>query len=288
MRSELDCIACAVNQMLNTVRIASDDPEKHKEVLRAVLEYLVKADWSRTPADLSSDLYQLVYKMTGNTDPYKEIKRQQNETALRLVPEMYRMVNDSEDKLRTAAKLAVVGNIIDCGIRRDHNIVEELRAGMQLPMAVDDFDKFRQMFKNASRIFYACDNAGEIVFDRVFIEQMKQERPEVEIIACVRGGPVLNDATRDDAILVGLDKVARIVDTGLAAIGVLLHRVSDELKHLINQSDIIVSKGQGNFETLDEITDGRVFFILRAKCPMIAQKFNVRLNDIIFKHYKKT
>ncbi|MCD6386323.1 DUF89 family protein [Candidatus Sumerlaeota bacterium] len=286
MRSELDCIACAVKQMLDTVRIASGDQAKHKEVLHAVLQYLIKADWNRSPADLSSELYHLVYKMTGNPDPYKDIKRQQNETALGLLPEMRRMVNESQNKLHTAAKLAVVGNIIDCGIRRDHNIVEELNAGMQLPMAVDDFDEFRRMFDRASLLFYACDNAGEIVFDRIFIEQMKQERPEIEIIACVRGGAILNDATREDAEFVGLDRVARVVDTGVAAIGIPLSQINDKLKHLINRSDIIISKGQGNFETLDEITDGRVFFILRAKCPMIAEKFNVRLNDIVFKHYK--
>ncbi len=286
MKGELDCIACAVKQILNTARVATDDHELHKKVLREVMAYLLKSDWEDSPADVSTGAYHLLHRITQNPDPYKEMKREQNKNALRLLPDMYRMIEQSEDKLHTAAKLAVVGNIIDCGIRQDHDITFELESGMKLDMAVDEFEEFRRMLQDAERVFYACDNAGEIVFDRLFMEQIKAAKPHIDLIACVRGGLILNDVTREDAEVVGIHNIARLVDTGLAAIGIPLDKISTELRSLMEQSDIIISKGQGNFETLDELTNGKVFFILRAKCDLIAAKFNVPLNAIVFERFK--
>ncbi len=286
MRGELDCIACAVQQVLNTARVATDDEQKHEAVLREVIKYLSEVDWSQSPAITSTGAYHLLHRLTDNPDPYREMKREQNTAAQAVIPEMHLLIEEADDRLHTAARIAIVGNIIDCGIRQDHNIVDEMQKGMQLPVAVDDFEDFRRMFEKADKIFYALDNAGEIVFDKAFIEELKYEQPAVEIVACVRGGPILNDATIEDARELKLDDVATVIDTGIDAIGVPLNQVSDETIRHIEESDIIISKGQGNFETLDEITDGRVFFILRAKCPLIAGKFDVPLNSIIFEHYK--
>lgn len=286
MKRELDCVACVVQQVLNTARIATSDEKKHEQVLREVMRYLHKADWNVTPAALSTKAYAIVHKITGNPDPYRAIKEKQNKLALKLLPEIKRLLERSKDRLHTAAKLAVVGNIIDCGQGRIPDVIAELRADMKLPMAIDDFADFRRAFMRAKRIFYACDNAGEIVFDKVFMQEMKRERPDIELIACVRGSPILNDATLKDAHSVRLTEVAQVIDTGIAAIGMPLPLLPNRVRRLIDSSDIIISKGQGNFETLDEITDGRVYFILRAKCTLIASKFDVPLHAIIFKHFK--
>ncbi|MCX7765500.1 MAG: ARMT1-like domain-containing protein [Candidatus Sumerlaeia bacterium] len=288
MRRELDCVACVVQQVLNTARIATNDERKHEQVLREVMRYLHKADWNVTPAALSTKAYALVHKITNNPDPYKAIKEKQNKLALKLLPEIKRLLARSKDRLHTAGRLAVIGNIIDCGQGRIPDVIAELKADLKLPMAIDDFADFRRAFMRAKRIFYACDNAGEIVFDKVFMQEMKRERPDIELIACVRGSPILNDATLKDAQAVNLTEVAQVIDTGIAAIGMPLSLLPARVHRLLDSSDIIISKGQGNFETLDEITDGRVYFILRAKCMLISRKFNVPLHSIIFKHYKQS
>jgi uncharacterized protein with ATP-grasp and redox domains len=286
MEGKLDCIACAVKQLLNTVRMATPDEKIHHDVMHEVLRYLLDADWSQSPAVVSTGAYHLLNDMTGNKDPFLALKKYQNTTAMGLLATMQQAVKEADDPLHTAAKIAIIGNIIDCGIQHEHDIQEEFETGMRLTMAVDDFELFRERLNHAQRLFYACDNAGEIVFDRVFMEQILKHKPDIELVACVRGGPILNDATREDADITGISDIVHVIDTGIDAIGIPLTQVSDETRNYLDTSDIIISKGQGNFETLDEITDGRVFFILRAKCPLIAEKFGVPLNSIIFEHFE--
>jgi uncharacterized protein with ATP-grasp and redox domains len=236
----------------------------------------------RSPAELSSPAYFMLHKITGTDDPYEKMKKRQNEVALSIYDEMKKDVRNSDDPLHTAAKLAVIGNAIDCGVGFGTDIIPEVEQGIKKDFAVDNFQQFKLLFSNAKSILYLCDNAGEIVFDKIFIEQMLNARPELNITAAVKPKPILNDATLDDAKTIAMDKITKVITTGSNYIGVTFHLISDELKKLFLDADIIISKGQGNFETLDTHSK-KTFFLLKAKCELIANELGVPLNSIVFK-----
>ena len=280
MRTYLDCIPCFLRQALEAARAATDDENIHRRVLDSVAEMIPQLSLGVTPPEIAQQTYRLVHQITGNNDPYKDAKTKANQTALALYPRLKEAVVASDDSLLTACKLAIAGNSIDLAppsspIHLD-SVVE---SALNMPLAIDNYHEFRESIDNSECILYLGDNAGEIVFDRVLIEELRRMKA-LEITFVVRERPIINDATRHDALSIGLDRVAAIVSSGSDAPATILSQCSSEMLALYHSADTIVAKGQGNYESLSG-ERGNIFFMLRAKCPVVARPLNVNVGDAI-------
>ena len=277
MKTYLDCFPCFLSQALRAARIATDDEKKIKKVLDDVGMMLRNIPLESTPPETGRLIYHKVGEITGNSDPYREIKNESTKTALSLYPFLKSEVEKSTDKLLTAIRIAIAGNVIDFGANWDFDLKDEIEEVLKKGFAVCDYGEFKDCLDEADEIFYIADNAGECVFDRILIEEMK--RP---VIYAVRDVPVINDATYEDAVQAGIDKVATILSSGTDAPGAILETCSSEFKEVYNNSKFIISKGQGNYEAL--YNEKRpIFFLLKAKCGVIADDMGVGKGDIVLK-----
>ena len=274
MKTTLDCIPCLFRQALETARMFSKDPTVHERLLKDVLGWCRDMDMNKPAPVMGQRIHRRLRRLTGLKDPYRSAKDAQNKMALSLLPALRRELARSGDRLGLAARMAIAGNIIDMGAYGDiglkgvhkavqHALAEPLRGGLPA---------FRLAAKKARSILYLADNAGEIVFDRLLIEELGPER----VTVAVRGNPVLNDAVLADARAAGLHNLARVIDNGSDAPGTLLEETSPEFKALFKTADLVIAKGQGNYETLSE-APRRVYFLFKAKCPVIAGRAGVAL-----------
>jgi uncharacterized protein with ATP-grasp and redox domains len=271
MKAFLDCVACTLGQGLRTVRSVTGDPEVHRRVMRAMLAELAQSDLSLTPVELGDVAQRIVARETGVADPYREARQRANTEALRLYPRLKGIVRSSEEPLRTAAKIAIVGNIIDLGAYGDDYDVEgTLERLLQEPFARDDFAKFREAMNRARNVLYLADNAGEVVFDRVLLEEM----PDRRLTVTVKSEPFINDAMLPDAEQVGLTEIARVIEVPIYP------GRTDEFAAAWEEADVIISKGHANFESYDE-AEGPLFFLLLAKCDFVARSAGVQKGEMV-------
>ena len=227
------------------------------------------------PPETGDLIYQKVRKITGVEDPYKKIKESNINEALALYPKLKQAIKNSSNRLLTAIRIAIAGNVIDFGVGKEFNILEDVEKILVQEFAIFDFKEFTYQLNNAKLILYLGDNAGESVFDKILIEEMGKP-----VTYVVRDVPVINDVTVEDAISSGLDDVAEIISSGSSAPGTILNLCSDAFLERFNNADMIISKGQGNYEGLSNV-DRSVFFLLKAKCYVIANNLNVKENDIV-------
>ncbi len=238
---------------------------------------LSKADDSVPPPYLSRDVYNIISEELGVDDPYKEIKKESNRKALNMYSSLKKLVEESEDGLFEAVRIAVIGNIIDFGASQNFRL-EDLPSFKEIPFAVNDYSKLKSDLAKANKVLYIGDNAGEIVFDKVLVELLVDMGKEV--FFAVRSKPIINDATMEDALEVGMNEVAEVIDSGSDAPGIVVDRVTNEFKHLFRDAHVVISKGQGNFETLEDIPR-TVYFLLRAKCSVVADILGANIGDMV-------
>lgn len=277
MKSYLDCIPCFFHQALRIGRMATDDEKKIKELLDEVGIMLKDIPLESTPPETGRLIQRKIREIIGNTDPYKDIKDQSTENSLRLYPALRKEVEKSSDRLLTAVRIAIAGNVIDMGPNKSFSIAEDVDEILRRDFGICDYDKFRHYLSRNDEILYIGDNAGESVFDKVLIEEMERS-----VTYVVRGMPVINDVTYEDAIHAGLDKVATILSSGTDAPGAVLKTCGAEFLELYGKSSFIISKGQGNYESLSEERHP-IFFLLKAKCSVIADDLGVNEDDIILR-----
>ncbi len=277
MRTYLDCIPCFFNQALRAGRIATGNEEKLKKLLDEIGTMLSEIPLESTPPETGMLVYQKVREITGQYDPYRELKRESTEKALALYPAVKRMVETSDDRLLTAIRVAIAGNVIDFGVHSNFDIEAELAEVLTKEFAIFDYDDFKDCLAKAEEVLYIGDNAGESVFDRILIEELKKP-----VTYVVRALPVINDVTYEDAVAAGLDTVASILSSGTPAPGTVLQTCSPEFKEVYRNAEFILSKGQGNYEGLSE-EKRPIFFLLKAKCWVIAHDIGVNEGDIVLK-----
>lgn len=277
MRTYLDCIPCFFAQALKAARIAGADETTQKKLLAEVSKLVPDLLLGSTPPEMGRTVYQLVNKLTGNDDPFREIKKSSNQLILDLYPKLKMMVENSEDRLLTAIRLAAAGNIIDYGAPTSFEIEEEVANCLKRDFTVFDYPDFKQKLDATESVLYLGDNAGEVVFDRLLIEELGKN-----IIYVVRDKPIINDALIEDARDCGIDKIARVISSGSDAPGTVLNLCSREFMEIYRKAPLIISKGQGNFETLSE-EKAPIFFLLKVKCRVIAKDIGCKVNDMILK-----
>jgi uncharacterized protein with ATP-grasp and redox domains len=283
MKAKPDCIVCTYRQALNAARVAGSDPDAQVAILAQVATRLGHPSLNQTPAALSQCVYEAVADVSGIADPYARIKQATNAEALRLLPELEALVRAAPDPLREACRLAIAGNIVDLGIGHLFDLERDVRAILRQPFAIDDYADFRRAVRPGCRALYLGDNSGEIVFDRVLVEHLLQAGTQTTFV--VKDRPIINDATLEDARFCGLTDRAPVITTGSNDIGVYWERTSAEFQAAFARADLVIAKGHGNFETCVDHA-GNFFFLLKAKCEMVAQELGVRLNDLVFAHYR--
>jgi len=282
MKTYLDCFPCIVRQALESARMATNNEILQREILNSVFKELPKVPQTVTPPEIAVTVHRIIKKVSGNKDPYKKVKEKFNKKALQLYSDLKQKINKSDNHLLTAAKLAIAGNIIDFGAGGSNfDLNQNIKEVLSSNLAIDHFNKFKDDILSSSSVLYIGDNAGEIVFDRILIEEIKKYS-EADIFFVVRGEPILNDATIEDAKFVGIDKVAEVISDGYDAPAILLSNSSKELKKAFDSADMVIAKGQGNYETLNEVK-GNIYFLLKAKCLVLAKDIKSNLGDNILK-----
>jgi hypothetical protein len=260
--------------------MASADETIHRRVLNSVAFMIPDLALNATPPEIAQQVYQVVYEITDNRDPYHEAKSRANESAMSCYSRMKDTVDYSNDPLQTACKLAIAGNAIDLGARAEFDSIDSIvedSVGYQLDQ--EHYRQFKESIGQSYLILYIADNAGEIVFDRILIEQLIQIK-KLKIVFVVREKPIINDATSDDALQVGLNKVARIISNGSDAPATILSQCSPKMRGYYQAADLIISKGQGNYESLSDRSEN-IFFLFKVKCPVIARYSGFDLDSLV-------
>lgn len=285
MRTYLDCFPCFVRQALDAARFATDDEQIHARVVQEVLRLAAQMDTHQPPPVIGQHVHRLIRKITEQKDPYDEQKRRSNELALRLYAELEQDVEEAADPFEAAVRLAIAGNILDFGV---NSSLDYAQAEQVINAALDtDFDgqelsAFADCVAQARDILYLGDNAGEVVFDRVLIERL----PYDKVTFVVKESPVINDATMADAQTAGLTDWVKVITNGSDGPGTILQTCSPEFRRRFARADLIIAKGQGNYESLSEV-DKSIFFILKAKCPVIARDLDCVIGEMILRRSKK-
>jgi hypothetical protein len=277
MKTFLDCMPCMMSQALRAGRMGTNDEVKIKKLLDNVGAMMKDICLESIPPEMGDVIYKEVSKITGVADPYKKIKELNIKEALSLYPKLKEIVRNSDNKLLTAIRIAIAGNVIDLGVGKEFNITEDVNKILQQEFGIFDFDEFEKHLENANTILYLGDNAGESVFDKILIEELRKP-----VTYVVRDIPVINDVTYQDAVDSGLDEVAEIISSGTTAPAVILDLCNDKFIEKFNSYDMVISKGQGNYEGLSNV-ERPIFFLLKAKCPIIADDLNTKENDIVLK-----
>ena len=250
--------------------------QQHQVVLQ-VLERLQEIPSGATPPQMGLDIHRLVREITGNPDPYLDVKKDATQKALKMLPKLREIRDRSSQKLETAIRLSITGNIIDLGINKSFELWDEVERVLNQELAINDIVLLHEKLEQAGSILFLADNAGETVFDLLLIETLAKP-----VFYAVKGGPVLNDATREDALAAGIDKVAEILDNGLQAPGTILPLSSPDFQKRFMETELILAKGMGNYETLSEVK-GPIFFLLQVKCPVIARDIGAKIGSTIVK-----
>ncbi len=283
-----ECLPCFLRQVLNVCKVAGIERGESISILRDVSKFLYKElNPEKSPGHNATLIHRLFKEKTGVSDPYKELKEKYNVIALKLETHLRESVFEkAEDKLSVAIRLAALGNVIDFGVPDPFNLEEEVRNFFKTPFAYFDVAILERFLVPGKTVLYVADNAGEIVFDKFLMEELK--KAGLKVVLAVRGGPILNDATVEDALKTGAADIAdELITTGKDFIGVDFEFVSQEFKEHWDRALFVISKGQANFETLDGIDSKDIFFILKAKCNPVAEELRCNRGDLVFLYNKR-
>jgi uncharacterized protein with ATP-grasp and redox domains len=280
---DTECLACIFNQALRVTKELDLDKKRAKEILDMSALMISKMSLDLTPPQNATPMYQQIAYELGVDDLYYDIKKKSIQKARSLAPLAYKILEDSSDKFATATKIAVVGNVIDLASEVSFDLDEELIKTASREFAIDDLNQLYEKIKTAKRVVYLADNAGENVFDQIYLEYLKKEFNELEIFYFVRGEPIINDLCINDLKDDPIKDVVTIINSGVKTPGIIYEDLNEDAKTLFDSADLIISKGMGNYECLSEKKEFPIFFLLKIKCNVVANSLNQQIGDIICK-----
>lgn len=284
MKLSIECLPCLINQAVRMAKVHLDtEAEQRSLVKKIMLEIAAIEDQASAP--YAAQKIQRAFKdALQNQDPYREEKDFYNSEMLKLEGEFWDLVRSAEDRLGVALKLAAAGNIIDFGPGHDlsrEKVLEVIHQTLAKDFPAEAFDALKSDLQAARKLLYLGDNTGEIVFDKIFIRTIKEEYPRLEIDFATRGEAVLNDITEEDAYLVGMDGYARIINNGTDIPGTVLEHCSHSFQKVFNEADLIIAKGQGNFESLYGSGRDNLYYVFLCKCNLFMERCGANQNDIM-------
>jgi len=286
MKISRECISCLARQAVEIAEEATSNITIQEEIIKRSLQELGKMDFNETAPEIAFRMHQHAKKITGINDPYKGLKEQYNEIAKeiydRIIDEKW--LDKAEDPFDMACRLAIAGNIIDFSVGLNlgpSDIVKSVEDSMKHDIFGVGSAALQKAVKESENILYIADNAGEIIFDKFLLENL----PRHKVTYVVKGGPIVNDATMEDAISTGVTNLVKVIDNGYSAQGTILKDCSSSFKEAFSKADLIISKGQANFETLSGIRDKNIFYLLRAKCSSVASIIGCKQMDYVLTSY---
>ncbi len=280
MKIKRECIVCILNQIIRVSDFLNLSELKKDIILKKALSLSSEYDYRDiTPPEFSEFLYDIVINETMEDDPYKTLKKDQNDMILKRADFFEDKINNSDDPLYKAGTYALAGNIIDYGGVQTFDL--DLDDFDRIKIDINDFEKFRKKLHDSKQILYIADNAGEAVFDKFFIKQIKKIFKNIDIYYAVKSKPAINDITKRDAEYIGIGEFTTIIESGMGMAGTIIHKTTEEFRNLYNTSDIVISKGQGNFETL-ETEEREILFIFKVKCKIVSEFSGIKQGSNIF------
>lgn len=278
-----DCVNCIIGQIDKAIKLLNLDEQKAKTIQNEVLKKSQSFSFDHTPPYVAREVYEYLAKETNCSDPLENLKQESIQNALEFVPFIEKKIRQEEDKLFTAIKAAVAGNVIDFGAKEQFSLEEEINKVFSTNFAIDDYKKLAKQIEQKENILILADNAGENVFDKILIKIIKRLYPQKQITYATRGKPIINDITTKEALQIGIDKFATVVSTGVDTPGLELSRATTHFRNIFEKAELIISKGMGNFECLETRHDKRIFFIFKVKCNVVAAAIGKKVGDIILK-----
>jgi hypothetical protein len=287
-----DCIPCVLNMSISVLRRLPLDEDKIRNLYADILEItsLQGRFWDTTSAHVIEEVMKKIHRTLNDADPFASEKDRQNAAVTALYPRLKSWVENSPDPLYTAAKLAILGNAIDFMVPQNvADIEKSIREKLDFPLDQREYEKLEENLRRSKRVLYFADNCGEIVFDKVFMETVKGLF-DIEFVLVVKSVPAMNDVTLREARGVGMEGLATVIENGIQGPlpGNVLSRCSEAVKQWVGKADLFISKGGGNFDTLDEEKDllpRPIVFMLLSKCHPYFKTFGVEVNRPILCNY---
>lgn len=277
MRTYPECNGCVLQQFTAEMNLLNLDLDTQTRMVKEALVYLGEAQDSATAPELSGQLHSMLRDHIGDTDAYAESKINSHQIAMGYQNDLRNLIDKGPDKFEQGIKVSAAGNSVDVIHAREYHLWDEVESSITQDLLGGGFAAFKQKITEAPYLLYLADNVGETVFDKVFIETL-----DIPVIYAVKGGPILNDATLEDAQAAGIDQIAEIVETGSRSPGTILDQCTDEFRKIFDEAPLVLAKGQGNYETLDDHGD-KIFFLLRLKCPLISREIGFPHGSLVLK-----
>lgn len=276
VRLNSECIECLMQKYLPYFSENAREEQK-VEYMQAILKVIAEAPLSASAPELVDEISKIQKSVFGFSEDFDEVKKYFNALMMEFEDEIQKEIDLAEDPLKLAVCYAMTGNYIDFGAMKNVDI-EKLRELLAVSGSIDvdenELSHLKSDLETANKLVFLTDNCGEIVLDKLLLSTIKSLYPNIEINVIVRGEPVLNDATMEDAVQIGLPDLFMVSPNGSSIAGTCLHKISDDAKNRIDNADIIIAKGQGNFETL-RYCERNVYYIFMCKCEMFAKRFCV-------------
>jgi uncharacterized protein with ATP-grasp and redox domains len=284
MKTYLECIPCFLKQSLEAARFATNNEKVHMDVMKQIMKYLQGTSFYNSPPELSRDVHNIIRNLVKTSDPYEKIKQQSNDLGKILYPSLKKLVNESDDSLLKSIELAIIGNVIDFGTTNRIDVTKILNKNLSRKYVNGTYVRFKKLLDVSNKILYLSDNTGEIFFDKLLLEELAKRNKEITYV--VKANPIINDTTMEDAVFAGIDKIANVIEGDLgqsiSAPGFLLKYASEEFLNHFNSDNVVISKGQGNYESLWE-ANRKIFFLLVIKCHLLAKETDCEVKELVFK-----
>lgn len=287
MKTSLMCMECNVKQIVKLAELLHANNDKQELAVKRIFKELSGVSFELSnPEIMGTITWRIITEVFGNEDPYKETKIFYNQKLLDVYEDVQKVIDGSDNPLDTALKIAVIGNVIDFGARHkfdSNSVFEMIKKVDDIQFAIDSRKELLLQLEDCKQLLYIGDNCGEIVLDKLLIKTIKERYPNIKIYFGVRGAPIINDVTSADAKQVNMAEVAEVISSEAMFPGTILHKSSKEFQKVFRESDIVLAKGQGNFESLSDVKRKGLFLILLVKCSYIAKNIPSEVMDYIIK-----
>lgn len=279
MRIQTECLHCLLRQVTDALLMTDADEKTRHEIMQHELELLSDHTSYASPPHIAGPMHKCVREMSGCADPYYSIKEKDMATAAANISRIEEFIRGKEDKLLWSLKAAACGNTLDSAANPGGSLGKSIEAELETDFGICDLELLREQLKTAKRVLILADNSGETFFDALLIKALG----DVEVTYAVKACPAINDATYDIALRSGIAPYANIISSGSTAPGTILDEATDEFKAIFESADVIISKGQGNYESLDD-AGRRIFYLFKVKCGVISKHFGVEMGKYVLSY----
>lgn len=277
------CKTCIINQSAKVALAIGADETLTQKLVSSVTQSSQNFSFSHTPPEVATDVYEMMAELAKKADLYEEVKAYSTQNALSYIPFLEHTIARSKDKLLTATKVAIAGNVIDLAAEVEFDLSETIENIFETDFGHDDFEHLQKLLENAKTLLVIGDNAGEHIFDYLFIQTLQTLYPLLYISYMVRGNPIINDVTMKEAKEAGFDKLCNLVDSGVNTPGFVYNRANEESQQLFDEVDVVITKGMGNYECLSPSPRKNLCYLLKIKCGVVASSLGKNIGDIVCK-----